>query len=70
MKRLTVSMVYEAIKNSKSSLSRRGKKVLSDCIDLALDKLLEEEDDDSMEGDFEGIEEPTPEVKVCRSVVR
>lgn len=64
-KRLTISMVYESIKKSNSSLQRRPKKPLEDSIDRVLMVMREEEDsDDSIEGDFDGIEDPVPEMKV------
>jgi len=64
-KRLTISLVYESIKRSNSSLKRRSKKLLEDSIDRVLRVLDEERDDsDSVEGDFEGLEEQ--EVKVVK----
>lgn len=65
--RLTVSTVYDSIKHSNSSLKRRSKKLLEDSIDRVLNVIKAEEqelDDDSLDGDFEGIEEPAPPVKV------
>lgn len=68
-KRLTISIVYDSIKNSNSSLKRRSKKLLEDCIDRVLRVIKEEEqeldDDESLDGDFEGIDEaPAPRLKV------
>ena len=65
-KRLTVSAVYDSIKRSNSSLKRRAKKQLEDSIDRVLVAVREEEDDsDSFEGDFDGLEEePIPKIKV------
>ncbi len=64
-KRLTVSIVYDSIKSSNSSLRRRSKKLLEDSIDRVLLVIREEQDDtDSLDGDFEGIEEPGPQLKV------
>ena len=64
-KRLSVSIVYESIKNSNSSLKRRSKKLLEDSIDRVLLVLKEEQDDsDSVEGDFEGLEDAAPALKV------
>lgn len=59
--------MYDSIKQSNSSLKRRPKKVLEDCIDRVLVVLKEEQDDsDSVEGDFEGLEEENgPKLKVC-----
>ncbi|KAF7874156.1 hypothetical protein EAF04_002828 [Stromatinia cepivora] len=63
-KRLTISIVYDSIKNSNSSLKRRSKKLLEDSIDRVLLVLKEEQDDsDSVDGDFEGLEEAAPQLK-------
>lgn len=67
---MTTATVYDSIKHSNSSLKRRSKKLLEDSIDRVLLVLKEEQDDsDSMEGDFEGIEDPVPLIKV-RDVIR
>jgi ribosome biogenesis ATPase len=64
-KRLTVSTVYESIKASNSSLKRRSKKLLEDSIERVLSVMEQERDDsDSLDGDFEGLEEPVPQLKV------
>lgn len=65
-KRLTISAVYDVIKNSNSSLKRKPKKHLEDSIDRVLRVLRDQEDDsDSLEGDFEGLEEvPSNESKL------
>jgi ribosome biogenesis ATPase len=65
-KRLTVSAVYDTIKHSNSSLKRRSKKLLEDSIDRVLRSLKDDQEDDSesMEGDFEGIEDSVPQLKV------
>lgn len=64
-KRLTISIVYDSIKHSNSSLARRPKKQLEDSIDRALRKLKERENEsDSFEGEFDGIEEEEAESKV------
>ncbi|KAF4634978.1 hypothetical protein G7Y89_g3120 [Cudoniella acicularis] len=65
-KHLTVSTVYDSIKHSNSSLKRRSKKLLEDSIDRVLLVLKEQEldDDESLDGDFDGIQEdPVPKVK-------
>jgi len=63
--RLTVSIVYDFIKKSNSSLKRRSKKLLEDSIDRVLLVLREEHDDsESLDGDFEGIDENAPQLKV------
>lgn len=60
-----MSFVYDSIKNSNSSLKRRSKKLLQDSIDKILLVLREEQDDsDSLDGDFDGIEEEPPRLKV------
>jgi ribosome biogenesis ATPase len=62
-KRLTVSSVYDSIKHSNSSLKR--KKLLEESIDRVLLVLREEQDDsESLDGDFEGLEDPVPQLKV------
>jgi ribosome biogenesis ATPase len=64
-KRLTVPIVYDSIKNSNSSLKRRSKKLLQDSIEKILLVLREEQDDsDSLDGDFDGIDEEPPPLKV------
>jgi len=64
-KRLTVPVIYDSIKHSNSSLKRRSKKLLEDSIERVLLVLREEQDDsDSVDGDFEGIEETVPVLKV------
>jgi ribosome biogenesis ATPase len=70
-KRLTVSSVYDSIKRSNSSLKRRSKKLLEDSIERVLLVLKEERDDsESFEGDFDGIEEPGPQLKVRTLIAR
>ena len=67
-KRLTVPFVYNCINNSNSSLKRRSKKLLEDSIDRVLLVLKEEQDDsDSLDGDFNGIDEEPPQLKVGES---
>ena len=63
--RMTVSTVYDSIKHSNSSLKRRSKKLLEDSIDRVLLVLREEQDDsESLDGDFEGLEDAVPQLKV------
>lgn len=64
-KKLTISAVYDSIKRSNSSLKRRPKKQLEDSIDRVLLAVREQEDDsDSLDGDFDGLEEEgVPRVK-------
>ncbi|TVY48368.1 putative AAA domain-containing protein [Lachnellula occidentalis] len=76
--KLTFSTIYDWIKHSNSSLKRRPKKLLESSIERVLDVLKSEEldDADSLEGDFEGIDEsvPPPPVKdhniMNRSIVK
>lgn len=60
-KRLTVSSVYDNIKHSNSSLKRRSKKLLEDSIERVLLVIKEEQDDsESVDGDFDGLDDPVP----------
>lgn len=69
-KRLTISIVYDHIKSSNSSLKRRSKKLLEDSIDRVLLVLKEEQDEsDSIDGDFEGLEEAVPPPKVYKLAI-
>jgi len=65
--RLTISTVYDSIKQSNSSLKRRPKKLLEDSIERVLLVLKEEQDDsESIDGDFDGLEEENGvKLKVC-----
>jgi ribosome biogenesis ATPase len=64
-KRLTITIVYDYIKRSNSSLKRRSKKLLEDSIDRVLRVVKEEQDDsESIDGDFEGVDDAEPQVKV------
>jgi ribosome biogenesis ATPase len=66
-KKLTVAIVYESIKSSNSSLKRRSKKQLEDSAERVLSVMEQERDDsDSVDGDFEGLEDPIPVLKVSR----
>ena len=61
--RLTTSTVYERIKRSNSSLNRKGKKLLEDSIERVLEVVkadMQGNEEESIEGDFEGLEEKTP----------
>ena len=63
--RLTISSVYDIIKHSNSSLKRRNRRQLEDSIDRVLLVFREEQDDsDSLDGDFEGLEDSVPQLKV------
>ncbi|KAA8652211.1 hypothetical protein EYZ11_010765 [Aspergillus tanneri] len=59
-KRLSVQIIYDTIKRSNSSLNRKPKRILEDSIERVVEVLGEEEDDESVEGDFGGLEETPP----------
>lgn len=64
--RLSVPTVYETIKKSNSSLNRKPKRLIEDSLERVLEVIkadMGEEDEDSMEGDFEGLEEPAATVR-------
>ncbi|BCR97590.1 putative AAA family ATPase/60S ribosome export protein Rix7 [Aspergillus luchuensis] len=60
--RLSVSSIYDTIKRSNSSLNRKPKRILEDSIERVVEVLkadvLGEDENDSIDGDFEGLEEP------------
>ncbi|GKZ36137.1 hypothetical protein AbraIFM66950_007044 [Aspergillus brasiliensis] len=60
--RLSVSSIYDSIKRSNSSLNRKPKRILEDSIERVVEVLkadvLGEDENDSIDGDFEGLEEP------------
>ncbi|KAJ5281890.1 hypothetical protein N7478_007262 [Penicillium angulare] len=59
--RLSAPSIYEQIKKSNSSLNRKPKKLLEDSLERVLEVVkadMGEDDEDSVEGDFEGLEEP------------
>lgn len=66
--RLSAPAIYDQIKKSNSSLNRKPKKLLEDSLERVLEVLksdvLGDDEEDSVEGDFEGLDEPTP--TVCR----
>lgn len=66
--RLSVPVIYEQLKKSNSSLNRKPKKLLEDSLERVLEVMKSEglcgdDEADSVEGDFEGLEEPP--AKVC-----
>ena len=64
-KRLTITIIYDYIKRSNSSLKRRSKKLLEDSIDRVRRVVKEEQDDsESVDGDFAGIDDAEPQAKV------
>ncbi|KAJ5698430.1 AAA domain-containing protein [Penicillium macrosclerotiorum] len=59
--RLTTPTIYEKIKKSNSSLNRKPKKLLEDSLERVLEVVRNDlfgDEEDSVEGDFEGLEEP------------
>lgn len=64
--RLTVPALYDSIKRSNSSLNRRPKRLLEDSLERVVElvklDLFGEDEDDSVQGDFEGLEEQPPQV--------
>lgn len=68
--RLTVPALYDSIKRSNSSLNRRPKRVLEDSLERVVElvklDVFGDDEEDSVEGDFEGLEEqqPPPQVRV------
>jgi hypothetical protein len=65
--RLSVQMLYDQIKKSNSSLKRQQKRSLEDSLERVLAVLQadeEDEEDDTVEGDFEGLDDPA--ATVCR----
>ncbi|BCR86974.1 putative AAA family ATPase/60S ribosome export protein Rix7 [Aspergillus chevalieri] len=62
--RLTVPAIYDSIKKSNSSLNRRPKRVLEDSLERVVElvkvDVFGDDEEDSVEGDFEGLEEQQP----------
>jgi ribosome biogenesis ATPase len=62
--RLTVTVIYDSIKRSNSSLNRKPKRILEDSIERVVEVLkadVLEDETESIDGDFGGIEEqPAP----------
>ncbi|KAJ5086342.1 hypothetical protein NUU61_007649 [Penicillium alfredii] len=59
--RLSAPAIYETIKKSNSSLNRKPKKLLEDSVERVLEVVKSDvlgDEEDSVEGDFEGLEEP------------
>lgn len=64
--RLSAPAIYDTIKKSNSSLNRKPKRLIEDSLERVLEVVkadMGEEDEDSMEGDFEGLEEPAATVR-------
>lgn len=66
--RLSPPVIYDAIKKSNSSLNRKPKKLLEDSIERVLEVMKRdgEDEEDSVEGDFEGLEEPPATVRIMQ----
>lgn len=66
--RLSVPSIYEKIKKSNSSLNRKPKRLIEDSLERVLEVVKADmgEDDDSVEGDFEGLEEPPATVRTAQ----
>ena len=68
--RLTVPAMYDVIKRSNSSLNRRPKRLLEDSlervVELVKHDVFGDEEEDSVVGDFEGLEEQPPQVPQVR----
>ncbi|ODM21735.1 hypothetical protein SI65_02579 [Aspergillus cristatus] len=62
--RLTIPAIYDSIKRSNSSLNRRPKRVLEDSLERVVElvkiDVFGNDEEDSVEGDFEGLEEQQP----------
>lgn len=55
-----MSSVYGHIKRSNSSLNRKGKRLLEDSIERVLEAINANDEAESIEGDYDGLEEKTP----------
>jgi ribosome biogenesis ATPase len=66
--RLSVPAIYDTIKRSNSSLNRKPKRILEDSIERVVEvvksDVLGEDEEDSVNGDFEGLEEQAQPVPV------
>lgn len=72
--RLSVPAIYDTIKRSNSSLNRKPKRILEDSIERVVEvvksDVLGEDEEDSVNGDFEGLEEQTQPVPESNSLNR
>ncbi|KAL4888406.1 AAA-domain-containing protein [Aspergillus ambiguus] len=63
-KRLSVPVIYDHIRRSNSSLNRKPKRMLEDSIERVVEVIrvdeIGEDENDSVDGDFEGLEEEKP----------
>ncbi|KAL4785107.1 P-loop containing nucleoside triphosphate hydrolase protein [Aspergillus varians] len=64
--RLSVTVIYDSIKRSNSSLNRKPKRILEDSIERVVEVIktdvLEEDENDTVDGDFAGLEEQPVQV--------
>lgn len=65
--RLSAPVIYDSIKRSNSSLNRKPKKLLEDSLERVLeviktDVLGEDDEEEPIEGDFDGLAEQPPSV--------
>lgn len=70
--RLSVPAIYDTIKKSNSSLNRKPKRLIEDSLERVLEVVkadMGEDDEDSMEGDFEGLEEPAATVRYALRIL-
>ncbi|KAE8147242.1 putative AAA family ATPase/60S ribosome export protein Rix7 [Aspergillus avenaceus] len=62
--RLSVPTIYDTIRRSNSSLNRKPKRILEDSIERVVEVIktdvLGEDEEDSVDGEFEGLEEHQP----------
>lgn len=69
--KLSVPALYESIRRSNSSLNRRPKRLLEDSLERVVDlvklDLFGEDEEDSVEGDFEGLEEQPSQPQVWQT---
>ncbi|KAJ5334377.1 uncharacterized protein N7506_008160 [Penicillium brevicompactum] len=66
--RLSVPSIYETIKKSNSSLNRKPKRLIEDSLERVLEVVkadMGDDDEDSVEGDFEGLDEPPRGGMIC-----
>lgn len=67
--RLSSHVIYDTIKRSNSSLNRKPKKLLEDSIERVLEvfqnDVLGDGESDSIDGDFDGLEEDKQAIAVC-----
>lgn len=64
-----MTTIYDSIKRSNSSLNRKPKRILEDSIERVVEVIktdvLGEDENDSVDGDFAGLEEQPVQVWPC-----